>query len=162
MKKTTFLVAAIVFVGILVAIIKFIIKVAPGNNTVIKNYYYYGKVEDFLTHVRRFSNVNPNITSKITDTTGNSQIGYSYYLDIELKNNGQDVLYSISCDDKSDKGWIAINLVMAFDKQNKKGGYNKNVKDIEPLIEKFDSSFVVPFRNTQNIKLASPAVHSVR
>jgi hypothetical protein len=76
---------------------------------------------------------------KITDTTGTTETGYRFYLDIELKIDGHDVLYSIACENnsKSTTSETEVELIMAYDKTDRVGGYNKNAKWCQIAGERF-------------------------
>ena len=152
MKKG--IIIAVIAALVIAGFIYFVSGITSGNS-VIKKYSYSGGVKDFISHVQSFSAENSNVVSKITDTTGTAQKGYTFYISIELKNNGDDILYSIACesDSKSAASGTAIELVMAYDKIKNVGGYRKEAKGIDPLINSFDVNFLTPLRKSQNIKI---------
>jgi hypothetical protein len=154
MKKLKISLIIIVLVGLFAAIIKFVIGLTPGKS-VIKKYSYSGDVRDFISHVQTFSTKDSNVVFKLTDTTGTDQTGRRYYMDIELKSNGHDFLYSIACENnsKSAASGTAIELVMAYDKINNIGGYNREAKGVQSLVNTFDIRFLAPLKNTENINI---------
>jgi hypothetical protein len=152
MKKV--IIIAVISALVICGFIYFVSRMTPGSS-VIKRYSYSGDVKDFISHVQSFSEINSNVVSKITDTTGTAQKGYTFYLDIELKNNQHDILYSIACESNSKNGTseTEIELVMAYDKINKVGGYRKEAKGIKQLVNYFDTNFLTLLRDSQNIKI---------
>ena len=122
MKKG--IIIAVIAALVIGGFIYFVSGITSGNS-VIKKYAYSGDVKEFISHVQSFSAKDSSVVSKITDTTGTVQKGYTFYISIELKDNGHDILYSIACesDGKSAASGTAIELVMAYDKINKVGGY---------------------------------------
>ena len=86
MKKVIIITVAILFFGLIVVLIRYVDRVAPSNNSTIKKYLYFGKVDEFLTLVKIFSTADSGIIATMTDTTGTTKTGYTYYLDIEIRN----------------------------------------------------------------------------
>jgi hypothetical protein len=154
MKKIIIIAATLIIVALIALFIRFVGGMSAGNS-IVKQYFYSGGVEEFLNHAQTFSAQDSNVISKRTDTTGNARNGYAYYMDIELKNNGHDFLYSIACEsnNNSPKSGTLIKLVMAYDKINNIGGYRKEAKGIDPLVNIFDIDFLKPLMNSQNIKV---------
>jgi len=143
---------------IILAFIAVLIKFSGGFSTVyspIKEYSYSGSVEELFDHVQTFSAQDSNVISKRTDTTGNVRNGYVYYMDIELNNNHHHGLYSIACESRNNnlKSGTVIKLVMAIDTINNIGGYNKQAKGINSLVNIFDNDFLKPLKISQNINI---------
>lgn len=154
MKKIIIIAATLIVLAFVAVFIKFVGGMS-AEYPAVKQYFYSGGVEEFLNHVQTFSAQDSNVISKRTDTTGNVRNGYAYYMSIELKNTSHDVLYSIACKSSNNslKSGTVIKLVMAYDKINNIGGYNKEAKGINPLVDIFDTYFIKPLMTEQNIKV---------
>lgn len=151
MKKIIIIttIAAIVIGGF----IYFVGGITSGSS-VIKTYSYAGDVKELINHIKSFSRQNSTVFSSVTDTTGTPKKGFTFYINIELKNSRHDILYSIACASSKGKALeTKIELVMAYDKINKVGGYSEKAKDIKPLINIFDTDILTPLRNNQNMKI---------
>ena len=126
-----------------------------NGNAVIKTYSYAGDVDKFIYHVRSFSSKNANIIAVITDTTGNLRNGYVYYVNIEFKNYQRDIdmLYTVSCNNvkKSISSETVIKLIMAYDKINNVGGYNRKANGVNPLVNYFDDNFIKSLIKDENV-----------
>lgn len=151
MKKG--IIIAVIAVLVIGGFIYFVSGITSGNS-VIKKYSYSGSVDEFISHVKDLSLKDAAIVTKITDTTGTREKGYTYYISIELKSNGNDVLYSIACESSRNvASETTIELVMAYDKINNIGGYRKEAKGITPLVNNFDINFLTPLQHTQKIEI---------
>ena len=153
MKKGTII--AILFTLIIVGSFLYFVSGITSGNSVIKRYLCQSDINEFVSHVQKFSHQNHNVISKITDTTGNFNDGYTIYISVEVDNEGQKILYSVACEKvsrRTESGTV-IELVMAYDKTNKIGGYNKEAKGVESLIDSFETNFLRPLSINQNIKI---------
>jgi len=155
MKKVIFITATLLFFGLVVVFIRYVDRAAPRNTSTIKKYAFFGEVNEFLASVKMFSNADSSLIATITDTTGTTKTRYIYYMDIEIKNKDRDILYSIACEANKNapKPETTIKLVLAFDRINKIGGYNKNAPGVTKLLDYFDINFILPFENSQHIHL---------
>jgi hypothetical protein len=152
MKKG--IIIAVIVVLVIGGFIYFVSGITSGNS-VIKKYSYSGSVDEFISHVKDLSLKDAAIVTKITDTTGTLEKGYTYYISIELKSKGNDVLYSIACESSRNvASETTIELVMAYDKINNIGGYSLEAKGIEPLVNIFDANFIITLKNSQNLKIS--------
>jgi hypothetical protein len=154
MKKIVITIGVLVFIGLFVFAIKFILLFTPGTS-VIKEYSYSGGVNEFISHVKSYSSMDSNVIYKITDTIGSIRGAYKIYMDIDLKSNGRDISYGIVVKNNNDNAiaGTAIVLVMAIDKIALLGGYNSNAKGVKPLVSYFEANFFTPLSDSENIKI---------
>ena len=155
MKMSRFITAAILFFGLVVVLVRYVDKSVPSNTSTINKYTYSGQVDEFFALVKIFSNADSCLIVTMTDTTGTAKTGYTYYMDIEIKNKDRDILYSIACEAKKNvpKPEAIIKLVFAFDRIKKIGGYSKNAAGVTKLLDDFENNFILPFENNQHIHL---------
>ncbi len=150
--------------GIIIAIIAaliiggFIYFVAGVSSTYppIRKYEYLGSFNQFITEIRNYTSINPGVEFKITDTVGSKDNGYATYLIIEMKTNQGNIEYGLKCEEynsKDNPNKTIISLVEAYNKTRIIGGYSKEAKGIEPLVNNFDVNFLTPLRKSQNIKI---------
>ncbi len=155
MKKTIILIVVLVVVGALF-FIYVLRQLTPGDNS-IKDYRYNGSVDNLIMNIQSYAKAKPGISFKITDTTGNAESGFAYYMDIELKDNKSDFLFTIKCKDgkkhDSSAAQTDAKLIFAFDRVHIIGGYNKDAQGIEPLVKAFDVRFLVPLENDQHLSI---------
>ncbi len=122
----------------------------------IKQYQYLGTVNQLLSGIQGYASTNPDVNFKITDTVGSRDTGYGIYMDVAIKKNGHDITYHLMCEKNEDNSTIVkteIHLVLAFDETDKTGGYQLNGKGVKPLVDSFDTGFLVELRNKQNINI---------
>ena len=156
MKRIVFIITTFITVALLVVFVRYISKVAPTHTSVIKQYSYKGDLMDIIAKIQTFCAADSNLIAKITDTTGTPDTGYDYYLDIEVKKGGRDILYGIVCNKSEaiDISGSTIKLVMAYDKINNTGGYNINAAAVKQLSDLFEINFIVPLQNFHQIRLS--------
>jgi hypothetical protein len=155
MNTTKLIVITMIIVALIAGIVGLTYSIMGGRAKVIKAYSYPGSVANFIIQVKSFAEKDSTVIAKTTDTTGTVKIGFEYYMDIELKNNRHDILYTIACENinKGEKTGASIELVLAYDKINNIGGYNKKAQGVIPLISIFDEEFLKPLSTRQNIKI---------
>ena len=156
MKKTILLLLLIglsilIFIGVLGYFTSGVSSVTPP----IKQYQYIGTVDELISGFKKYSETHANLTFNITDTVGNQDNGYAYYMTIALMKDKHNITYRLKCEqNKGDKtARTNVDLVLAFDETNKTGGYQKKSKGVEPLVNNFDVNFLTPLRNSQSIKI---------
>lgn len=149
--------------GIIIAVIAalviggFIYFVAGVSSVTppIKKYQYLGSVNQLLSGIQGYASTNPNVTFKITDTVGSRSNGYGIYMTIGMKKNGHDITYRLMCegDDNNSIVKTKVHLILAFDETAKTGGYQLNGKGIKPLVDDFETDFLVGLKNKQNLQI---------
>lgn len=148
--------------GIIIAVIValviggFIYFVAGVSSTSapIKRYEYSGSINQFVTAIKNYASTNPNVSVKITDTVGDRKADYGIYISIDMKINKDSISYNLECE-KSDGATnkTTIQLVEAYNKTRITGGYIKDAKGVKPLVDDFESDFLTPLKNKQNINV---------
>lgn len=107
----------------------------------MKEYNFSLTTAQLANEIIKIANDDSNLNFKITDTTGTSKDNFKYYADVYLKND--TTIYSFNLFyNQSGKRNSKINLVGAFDKTHKFGGYQINNKDIQSLITVFENKFI--------------------
>ena len=154
MRKTViivFLLAVLIVIGFFIYFVAGVSSTYPP----IKKYEYAGTINQLTTNIRNYASVNSDVSFKITDKVGSPQNGYATYGTIKTKGHGSDIEYSIKCEESNSGNLIktTISLVEAYDITRNVGGYSKEAKGIEPLVNNFDVNFLTPLRNSQNIKI---------
>jgi hypothetical protein len=150
-KKILVVIATLLIIGLAIVFVLYISKVAPSNTSVIKKYSYPIEIKEIVNRIQKFCNEDSCLNARITDTTGTTNTGYSYYLNIEIRRSGRDLLYSIACENiySSKVPETTIELVLAYDKINNIGGYNSRAPGVKDLVDYFDTNFIAPFEKYQ-------------
>ena len=120
MKKKSIGIVTLMIIGIAIVFVIYISKVAPSNTSVIKKYSYPVETKEIISRIQKFCNEDSCLNARITDTTGTTNTGYIYYLNIEIKKSGRDLLYSIVCENNNSSKVpeTIVELVLAYDKIN--------------------------------------------
>lgn len=80
---------------------------------------------------------------KFKDTVGNKENGFAYYVDLRIKNTQMDNDYTFKFYEfQRPANNSSIDLIGAFDKINKTGGYKIKDNDVPRLIDLFDKEFI--------------------
>lgn len=145
--KKIYITAVLLFIGLAILFFKYIGRVAPINTSTIKKYTCPKKNKDIIAKIKIFCQTDSNCKTRVTDTTGTLSTGHTYYLDVEIHKGGRDIKYSIACEENRDATISESNLrlILAYDKINNTGGYNKGAAGIDELSHYFDNYFIVPF-----------------
>lgn len=143
----------IIFIGAFV----YFVSGVSSTFASIKKYQYSGSINQLITGLRRYASNNPDVTFKITDTTGNRTNGYGIYMEVKMIKDRHHFEYSLMCEKNDDSGMpdaTKVELVFAYDSTSNSGGYKKRAHGIKVLIDNFDTDFLVGLKNNQNIKLS--------
>lgn len=108
----------------------------------IKKYNIQMTQSDFREIINTSKNKNINIDFKLTDSTGNKQIGFFYYVDCQIRNVSTDNLFNFKYYKNETDEFITIDLIGAFDLESKTGGYKKKDIGVQELIELFENQFI--------------------
>jgi hypothetical protein len=156
MKKASIASVVLVVIMLIGAFVYFVTRVS-GTSASIKKYRYSGSINQLITGLRKYASDNPDMTFKITDTTGTRTDGYDIYMDIKMIKDKHHLEYSLMCEksnDNSEPAATKVELVLAYDATNNSGGYRMGARGIKPLVDNFDTDFLVGLQNSQNIKLS--------
>jgi hypothetical protein len=157
MKKKTLLLTIGIFIAVAIgAFIYFVANVSSVSDP-IKKYKCSEDVNQFIRSVKIYASAHQDINLDLTDTLGSNESDYhAVYMTIGMKKNGHDITYRLMCETSSDHDKTVkteVHLILAFDQTNKTGGYQANGNGTKPLIDYFESKFLVPFKNNQNIRI---------
>jgi hypothetical protein len=155
--KLIIVISSVLGLGIIIFLFVHFVSGVSATYPFIKQYEYSGSFKQLMSNFNNYAATNSNLSVKITDKVGTEKNGYATYVSIEMKSNQNDIEYSIKCEeDNSGKlTKTLINMVEAYDKTHNTGGYSKEAKGIEPLVNNFDVNFLMPLSNTQHIKITS-------
>jgi hypothetical protein len=154
MKKTIIIVLGLILVGFVGTCVYRVLSISSVYPP-IKKYVYSGSANQLITGIREYVSTNSNVSFKITDTVGDNNTGYATRVDIELKHQMHYITYNLQFEEKKD-GMIvktSIELLGAYDKTGNIGGYIKEAKGVKPLVDVFESDFLIPLKNKQNINI---------
>ena len=151
MKKILIVIETLLVIGLVIIFIRYVSRVAPTSTSVIKKYTYPKEINEIIGRIQKFCNEDSCLNARITDTTGTTNTGYTYYLNIEIKKSSRDLLYSIACENNNSSKVpeTTVELVLAYDKINNIGGYNNRAPGVKDLVDYFDTNFIVPFERNQ-------------
>jgi hypothetical protein len=155
MKKGTIVALILVFVIFFGAFVYFVTGVS-ATGAPIKKYQFFGTINQLLTGLQKYASNNPDMTFKITDTTGNQTNGYAIYMEIKMLRDEHHIQYTLKCEkntDNSNDVETKVELVFAYDATFISGGYQKNARGVKVLVDYFDTDFLVGLENNQHIKL---------
>lgn len=113
----------------------------------IKKYELQMSQSDF----RQFINYNKHDTLdfefNLTDSTGNKETGFYYYVDCKIKNVGFDNLFNFKYYKNETNNFITLNLIGAFNLSSNIGGYKMKDNGVPELTEIFENRFVEKYKN---------------
>jgi len=114
----------------------------------IKEYKFQTKSADLRLAIIETLGNPEKFEYKFTDTVGTAQNGFAYYVDLRIKGQQMDYDYTFKYYDKKGKSGISkIDLIGAFDKISKTGGYKTKDNDVPRLIDIFDKEFMNDLKN---------------
>ena len=153
MKKTTYIVIALFAIVAMVFAGRCVYQVLSISSTVpaIKEYNFNGH---FLMLDKAFKNLvfsHPEMRFAVTDTVGNSEIGFGYEFTIYTKSEMKDFEYNLKF--YEDKPLSKLEIIGAFNITDTIGGYGIKANGMTKLLSKFDSDILIPLEKQQNIKL---------
>ncbi len=112
----------------------------------IKEYKFQTTASDLRLSIIKTLENQDKFEYKFTDTVGNEQNGYAYYIDLRIKDRQIDNNYTFKYyDEERFLGKIKtskIDLIGAFDKIHNTGGYKLKDTDVPKLISIFDVEFI--------------------
>jgi hypothetical protein len=156
MSKIIYIITGLILIGFIGTCIYFVAGVS-STFPPIKKYEFTGRVNDLLSGIKKYNADNPNVTLKITDTTGNKDNGYGIYMDIEIKSVTSDIVYNLECEKNNNDGEAAktlIQLIGAFNAKNyKTGGYGINATGVKNMVKDFDEGFLVNLQKQQKMSI---------
>jgi hypothetical protein len=152
--KLIILIASILgFVIIIGCFIHFVTGVS-STYPPIRKYEYIGDYNQFIYNIRKYTSTKSAVKFKVTDTVGSKDNGYAIYLELETIVNQDSIQYGLKCEEyQGNKGKTIISLVEAYNKTKNTGGYSKNAKGVNPLVSNFDTNFLTPLKNSQNVQI---------
>jgi hypothetical protein len=151
--KIIILVSIITVVVIIIGYCVYFTAGISSTYPAIRKYEYAGNFNQLINGIRNYTSTDSTVKLKITDTTGNKKNGYAIYLNIETKVDQDSIEYGLKCEEYISDGKIILSLVEAYNKTRITGGYSKEAKGVEPLVNKFEASFLTPLRNSQKLKI---------
>lgn len=154
--KIIIITISIVVLAILIGCFVYFVSGVSAVSPPIKEYQYLGSVNQLIAGMQKYATTNNNVTFKITDTVGSREKGYGIYMTVGIKNNGHDITYRLmsESDDNNSIVKTKVHLILAFDETAKTGGYQLSGKGVRPLVDSFDTSFLVDLKNKQNITIS--------
>ena len=148
MKKIKLIILIVVPVGLLGYLIYYAGELSATYPS-IEKYEYSGSINQLFSDFRKYVSTHQNITFKITDTVGSIKYDYAIYADVEMENNHNDIEYTLKFEEfgsGSEHNKTKIELIFAYDKINNKGGYSKEAKGINALIDNFKLGVLNPLK----------------
>jgi len=144
MKTSLWIVGLIIGLGLL--IISGFIYFASQISAVyppIKEYKFPTSASNLKLEIIRTLDNQKEFEYKFTDTLGNEQVGFAYYIDLRIKDLQMDNEYTFKYyDNLGHLDNSKIDLIGAFDKIRKTGGYKTKDADVPRLINIFDKEFI--------------------
>ena len=123
----------------------------------IKKYKFSGSINQLLSGIKEYTTINPNVSLKITDTTGNKENGYGIYMDVKVKGSTRETLYNLECEKNNDDGEppkTLVQLIGAFDAKNYKiGGYGIKGIGVKNMVKDFEAGFLADLRKQQKLSI---------
>ncbi|MGN6352559.1 MAG: hypothetical protein ACTHLB_04175 [Parafilimonas sp.] len=126
--------------------IAYLILQISAINPPMKEYDFSLNANDLLNKIYNIDEADDNLDLKITDTTDTLENGFRYYVDVYLKSDATSYTFNLVYH-QSGKEHSKIGLIGAFDNTHKSGGYQSNDKDIQNLIDTFESKFIYRISN---------------
>jgi hypothetical protein len=156
MRKAIIVIAGLVLMGFIGTCMYFVAGVS-STFPPIKKYQFSGSVNQLLSGIKEYTAINPNVSLKITDTTGNEENGYGIYIDIVVKGLKGDILYNLKCEKSNDDGEPAktlIHLIGVFNTKNYKiGGYGNEGTGVKDMVKDFDTGFLLDLQKQQKMSI---------
>lgn len=151
-KKITLILFPIVLIGFIGAFIYFITGIT-STSPPIKEYGYSGTANNLISSFQKYAMTNPDLTLRITDTTGNVSNGYAIFMTVRMK----DIEYRLKFeeDNSSAKCKTMIKLVLAYDRSRNVGGYSKDAEGVDVLVDLFDKDILDDLKNKLGIEIFS-------
>jgi len=110
-----------------------------------------------ISGIKEYTATDPNVSLKITDTTGNKENGYGIYMDIEEKGLTDDMIYNLECEKNNDDGKPAetmIKLIGVFNTKNHNvGGYGIKGTGVKNMVKDFETGFLQNLKEQQKISI---------
>ncbi len=148
MIKKILLTAVILSLVTVVAVFIYFISGISSTYQPIEKYQYFGNFSQFSENMNKLSSTNNDIFFKIKDTTGDNQTASTFYVEIEIRNNKNYFQYDLKFEqanlDNQLNTYKIIKLICVFDKSKNIGGYSKDFKGYERIMDAFDSSILRP------------------
>jgi hypothetical protein len=149
-KKITLILFPIFLIGFIAAFIYFVTGIT-ATSPPIKEYGYSGTAKHLISSFQQYAVTNPELTLRITDTTGNVNNGYAIFMTVEVKN--MEFSLKVEEDNSSIKYKTTIKLVLAYDKSHNVGGYSKDAEGVDDLVDIFDREILVPLKSNMRIEV---------
>ncbi|MFI5160764.1 MAG: hypothetical protein ACHQHN_05775 [Sphingobacteriales bacterium] len=113
-----------------------------------------GDFNQLISKMETFCSAHHNMKFEVTDRVGNQQNGYAVYANIYLVVDRDSMEYDLKFEDNSSKpNNSMISIVEAYNKTRNIVAYGKEAKQIKPLLNDFESKFLIPLQENQKIEL---------
>ena len=141
-----FLKPILIFFGIIITIIicicLYFVTGFSYTYPPLKEYNYSISADNLGKGLINLTKLQKSISIKFTDTTGSKESGQNYYMDIKIINVDTCYEYNIKYNHRK-QFWrnspsSEIDIIGAFDKTHKTGGYKMEDKDVKRLITIFE------------------------
>ncbi len=154
MRKAIIIIIGLILMGSIGIWVYFVAGVS-STFPPIKKYQFTGNVSQLLSGIKEYTAINPNVSLKITDTTGDKERGYGIYFDVVEKRSTGDILYNLECEKDNDDGEptkTLIKLIGVFNTKNYKiGGYGIKGNGVKDMVKDFDAGFLVNLQKQQKM-----------
>ena len=154
MRKTLIIIIGLAIVSVVGVFVYFVAGISAVYPP-IKKYQFTGSVDQLLSGIRHYTSTNPNVTLKITDTTGNMTNGYAFYMDVEIKESKRVLLYNLKCEKDGDDGSkTLIDLIGVFNERDyKTGGYSIKGIEVNNMANDFENNFLPSLKKEERMSI---------
>jgi len=113
----------------------------------IKEYEFEIPVSDLRIAIKEALKERDKFEYEFTDTVGNKENGYAYYISLRIKGLKMDNYYTIKYEEDEKGFWnktiiSKIKLISAFDKIHNTGGCKSEDTDVAKMTTIFESKFI--------------------
>lgn len=109
----------------------------------IKDYKFQVSASNLRTAIVKSLENYDRYEYNFTDTVGSEHKGYAFYIIVRIKGQQMDNEYTFKYYSKKlHPNKSKIDLISAFDKINKTGGFKLKDPDVKRLVEIFDNEFI--------------------
>lgn len=122
------------------------------TNPHIKDYEAVGNTRKFEIALGNLTRDHRYLTYKMTDTVGDKDVGFAYYIDLKRINGIDTLLYNIRYEENH-QNTLTVGLVGAFDLSKGTGGYGITANGMADIIKVFDTEILKPLSEEQHITI---------
>lgn len=150
-KELLIVVVTITFLIGFIAIFIYFVTGVSATYPPIRKYSYSGTPDELIGGLRKYSSSIPDVTFKVTDTTGDVNNNCAFYVSIAVRN----VEFTLKCEEhySNDEGNTLVMLVGIYDRIRNVGGYSRDAEEIDVLVDRFLTDVLTPLKTEIGIEL---------